>query len=121
MSHTYAKGLSFLFLHYIHFENSFLVGKCLLKKACTLPSDIFKMSAISLFGFPKRFGCLFYGYRCIHLNEPSRAFSIVSVCTGTFKISKSLLHRLLRWGRVQMTFIKQCFGCDSTFTHQNSD
>ena len=86
-------------LYPAHFEQSFLILKCPCKMVNTLPSDIFKVSAIShnfnLLSAKTILWILFFWNNC--RIWATRTFNIIGVCTAAFKISKPLLYHLSQW------------------------
>ena len=100
-----------------HFEQRFLMLKYSFKMVNTLPSDIFKVSAISR-NFNLRsvktilWTFFMFSGTTAKLGRPKRSASSVFF-TAAFKISKPLLYHLSRWSRVWMTLVKPllCLEC----------
>ena len=108
--------------HGVHFEHSFLIDKCSCKMVNTLLSDIFKSSAISqnfnlwsakmsLWSFLLLDNCRIW---------VTWAFSIICVCTTTFKVSIPPLNHCFRWSRVWIILMKPLLCLNSIFSHQKA-
>ena len=106
-----------------HFKQNFLIDKCSCKIVNTLPSDIFDSSAI-----PHNFNLSirqnefvkFFVFRDNCWIWVIWAFSIICICTTTFKVSIPLLHHCFWWRRVWVTLIKPLLCLNSIFSHQKA-
>ena len=105
-----------------HLENSFLIDKCSCKIVNILPFDIFNSSAISrkfnLWLAKKKF-VEFFGDNC--WIWVTWAFSIICVCTTTFKVSIPPLNHCFQWSRVRITLIKLLLCLNSIFFPSESN